>query len=246
VKVDVPMIVSVVDQVVSLFGHTCFYKGKAKLTYRTVGFLLINIGNNRTFTNNRIIIIAQYVNDINYALKGSIYYVGSCIEWLMNRFGLVSDPQSTDSIVFSLKDNRGVYFITSLVGLLTPYWNSDSKGAFFGLSIVTSKGHLIRTVLEGIAYRVCKIVELIKDYGFNTNYISVDGGVSKNNFLMQFQTDLLGIKIKRPFLKEITSLGCFYLAGLKSGIWYDLFELKKLENIEKKFSPKESNEKEIQ
>jgi len=246
-KINVPIVVSVVDQAASLFGHTCFHKGEAKVTYGTGGFLLINTGKERVFPKNKIItvIAAQYSDDIYYVLEGGAYCVGSCIDWLVQNLEFISSPRDTDKIASSLKDNGGVYFIPALVGLSVPYWEPDVKGAFLGLSRDVSKKHLVRAVLEGIAYRFYEIVELIKNDGFNINSISVDGGVSENNFLMQFQADLLGIEIKSPTIKEITSLGCFYLAGLKIGVWHNIMELKKFRNIGKVFLPNSNNKKEL-
>jgi len=239
---------SLVDQQASLFGHTCFYKGDVKITYGTGGFLLLNIGKKRIKLNDKIAttITAQYGNDINYALDGGVYCAGSCINWLINELKIVSNPKQIDDIAFNLKDNCRTYFIPSFAGISAPYWKPDVKGAFFGLSFKTTRKDIIRAVLEGIAYRFLEIVDVIKRNGFREiSSISVDGSVSKNDFLMQYQADLFGIQIKRPVVKEITSLGGFYLAGLKSGLWKDINSLRDRTEIETIFHPEEDNSKKI-
>jgi len=239
---------SLVDQQASLFGHTCFYKGEAKITYGTGGFLLLNIGKERVKLNDKIIttITAQYDNDINYALDGGVYCVGSCINWLIKELKIVSEPKQIDEIIFNLKENCGIYFMPSFAGLSVPYWKSDTKGAFFGLSLDTSGEDIIRGVLEGIAYRFFEIIEILKKNNLREiSSISVDGGVSKNDFLMQYQADLFDIQIRRPAFKEITSLGGFYLAGFKSGLWNDVKSLKFQKEVDKIFYPEQDNLKKV-
>ena len=239
---------SLVDQQASLFGHTCFYKGEAKITYGTGGFLLLNVGKKRIKLNDKIAttIAAQYGNDINYALDGGVYCVGSCINWLINELKIVSNPKQIDDIAFNLKDNCGTYFIPSFAGLSVPYWKSDTKGAFFGLSFKTTGKDIIRAVLEGIAHRFFEIIEIVRKNGFREiSSISVDGRVSKNDFLIQYQADLFGIQIKRPVVEETTSLGGFYLAGLKSGLWKDINSLRERTEIETIFYPEKDNSKKI-
>lgn len=246
--ITAPINASVLDQAASLFGHTCVYRGEAKITYGTGGFLLINIGDKRIPLEERIIttIAAQYDSSIQYALDGGIYCVGACINWLVEDLKIVSGPELTSKIASSLKDNGGVYFIPALSGLSVPYWKPDVKGAFVGLSQKNSRKHLIRAVLEGIAYRFFEIVNVIKNGGFsNLTSVSVDGGVSKNDFLIQFQADLLGITIQRLLVKEVTSLGAFYLAGLRVGLWSEVNELKDKLKMEKVFHPQEDNSKKL-
>lgn len=239
---------SLVDQQASLFGHTCFYKGEAKITYGTGGFLLLNIGNKRVKLNDKIVttITAQYNNDINYALDGGVYCVGSCINWLINELKIVSNPKQIDDIEFNLKNNCGTYFIPSFAGISIPYWESDTKGAFFGLSLKTGSKDIIRAVLEGIAYRFFEIIEILRKNNVREILsISVDGRVSKNDFLIQYQADLFGIQIKRSVVEETTSLGGFFLAGFKSGIWKDINSLRDKIKIETIFYPEKDNSKKI-
>jgi len=242
-EVSVPINAMVVDQAASLFGHTCFYKGEAKITYGTGGFLLISIGKERIALKDKIItvITAQYDNNIYYALDGGVYSVGSCIDWLVENLNFVSKPELTSDIALSLQDNGDVYYVPALDGLSVPYWQPDAKGAFLGLSRDNSKKHQIRAVLEGIAFRFLEIINVIKNNGLTINSISVDGGVSRNDFLMQFQSNLLGININRPLIKEVTSLGAYFLAGLKIGLWSDLIELKDKIKLERVFYPEKDN-----
>ncbi len=239
-----PFNASVVDQQASLFGHTCFYKGDAKITYGTGGFLLLNIGTERIKLKDKIslTIAAQYDKNINYAIDGGVYCVASCINWLINELKIVSSPKEIDEMKFDPSEVCTTYFIPSMAGISAPYWKSDVNGAFFGLSLNTKGEDLVRAVHEGVAYRFLELVDIIRNNGFNEiTEISVDGGVSRNDFLIQFQADLLGTKINRPIVREATSLGCFYLAGLKSGIWNDVKELKGKTEIEKVFLPEKDN-----
>ncbi len=242
--IKAPINASVVDQQASLFGHTCFYKGDAKITYGTGGFLLLNIGNERIELKDKIslTIAAQYDNKINYAIDGGVYCVASCINWLINELKIVSSPKEIDEMDFNLNEICTTYFIPSMAGISAPYWKSDVNGAFFGLSLNTRGEDLVRAVHEGVAYRFLEIIDIIRNNGFDEiKEISVDGGVSRNDFLIQFQADLLGTKINRPIVREATSLGCFYLAGLKSGVWKDVKELKGKTDIEKVFLPEKDN-----
>jgi len=237
-----------VDQQASLLGHTCFHKGEAKITYGTGGFLLLNIGGKRIKLNDKIstTLTAQYDKNVNYAIDGGVYCVASCINWLINELRIVSSPKEIDEMKFDAGEACNTYFVPSMAGISAPYWKSDVNGAFFGLSLNTKGEDLVRAVHEGIAYRFLEIVDIIKKNGFKEiTSISVDGGVSRNNFLIQYQADLLGTKIRRPAVRETTSLGCFYLSGLKSGVWKDLDSLKDKTVIEKVFSPEKDNSRKI-
>ncbi len=238
--VSAPLLASCVDQQASMFGHRCFSKGEAKITYGTGGFLLMNIGHKRLHLNDRIIttIAAGIDDNINYLLDGGVYCVGSCVNWLKNKAGIIEDPEDCDKYALSLNDNGGVYFVPALAGLSLPYWNSNLRGAFIGIALNTGKEYLTRAVLEGIAYRFYEIIELIKKNGFkDISYFSVDGGVSNSNFLMQFQSDITGIVFKRAFIKEVTSLGMFYLASLGAEIFKNIEEIKNIEQEEEYFKP---------
>jgi len=238
--VSAPILASCVDQQASLFGHGCLKKGEAKITYGTGGFLLLNIGEKRIDLKDRIIttLTAQYGDNVNYAIDGGVYCVGSCINWLKDRLGIILDAKDCDSFAYSIDSNEGVYFIPSLAGLSVPHWESNLKGAFFGLSLKTGKAHFVRAVLESIAYRFYEIINIIKNSGYNELlYFSVDGGVSNSDFLMQFQSDLTDVEIRRPKCKELTSLGTFYLAALKAGLFSNIEDIKDKVEYEKVFYP---------
>lgn len=244
-----PINASVVDQQAALFGHACFYRGDAKITYGTGGFMLLNTGRERVWLNDRLstTIAAQFDNDICYAIDGGVYCVASCINWLIKELKIVLSPEELGKIDFDNLKNSNTYFVPSMAGISAPYWKPEVNGAFLGLSLCTKGEELVRAMLESIAYRFLEITEIIRNNGFTEiSAISVDGGVSKNDFLMQFQADLLGVEIKRPKIKETTSLGCFYLAGLKSGVWSDVSILKKNKEDEKIFLPEKDNSKKLE
>ena len=243
--ISAPIFASCVDQQASLFGHGCLRKGEAKITYGTGGFLFLNIGEKRINLKERIIttLTAQYGDKINYAIDGGVYCVGSCINWLKEKMRLISDANECDNNAFSIDSNEGVYFIPSLAGLSVPYWEANLKGSFFGLTLKTGSVHFVRAVLESIAYRFYEIINLIKESGFEElNYFSVDGGVSNSNFLMQFQSNLTGIEIRRPENKELTSFGTFYLTALGVGIFNSLDNIKDRIKYEKIFYPEKDSE----
>lgn len=247
--ISAPIYASLVDQQAALFGHTCFYSGEAKITYGTGGFFLINIGENRLKLRDKIIttIAAQHSDNIQYAIDGGTYCVGSCIDWIVKRLKIVPNPEMTGEIAYAIKDNGGVYFIPGLSGLSVPHWEPGVRGAFMGLTLNTSAEHVVRSVLEGIAYRFLEILNIIKVNGFqDITSVSVDGGVSRNDFLMQFQADLFGIAVRRPTIREITSLGGAYLAGLKIGVWENIKCLKNRMEIDKIFYPEKNNSKKLE
>lgn len=235
---------SVVDQQASLFGHACFYKGEAKITYGTGGFLLLNTGKERLKLKSRIAttLAAQYNDEINYAIDGSVYCVASCINWLINELKIVSNPDEIAELGFDVNESCSTFFVPSMAGISAPYWKSDVNGAFLGLSLNTKGRDLVRAMHEGIAFSFLELVESIRYNGIiNISSISAGGGVSRSDFLMQYQADLLGTEIRRPAVHETTSLGCFYLAGLKSGLWTDLVSLKNMAKNEKVFLPEKNN-----
>jgi len=246
--INAPVCVSVVDQQSSLFGHRCFNKGEAKITYGTGGFFLLNIGKERLNLEDEVIttLAAQYNDEVYYVLEGGIYCVGSSINWLVNKLDILSNPESSNETSQSLEDNGGVYFIPGLAGLSCPYWRTDVKGSFWGLTLNTSNKHITRSVLESIAYRFYEIINIIKKNGFcEFKQIHVDGGVSKNNFLIQYQTDLIGMHIERPVSPEITSLGGAYLAGLRMGVWNSVDELKSINRNDDLFKPETDNSEKV-
>ena len=210
------------DQQSALFGHQCIEAGEVKSTYGTGCFMLMNIGHDPVFSKNGL--LTTLACDANgkpcYALEGSVFVAGSAVQWLRDGLQIINDSSETDAMAQKLKSSEGVVVVPAFVGLGTPYWNSDVRGAIFGLTRDTSKEHLARATLEAIAFQCRDLIQTMeKDTGLNTSCLRVDGGATANNFLMQFQADLLQIQIALPQNPESTVLGAAFLAGLASGFW---------------------------
>ncbi len=228
--IEAPIISSVVDQQSALYGHRCFYKGEAKLTLGTGGFLLVNVGSEIPFKKDKLIttVCPQVKDEKKYIIDGGIYTVGSAIEWLKNRIGLFN---SFEELAEMAKDgDNNVFFVPALAGLSVPYWTTESSAAFIGMGLSTDKGQLVKAVLESIAFRVYQILDLIEINSIETiKSLSIDGGVSNNTFLINYLSELSGIEIIKPKESEITALGGCYLAGLGLGVWSDPDQIKKIE-----------------
>jgi glycerol kinase len=176
---------------------------------------------------------------VEYALEGSIFVAGSAVKWLRDAAELVKDAADTEGYAKSLVSNDGVYVVPAFVGLGTPYWDSEVRGAIFGLTRGSGKAHLIRATLESICYQTKDVLSIMeKDSGIKLRGLRVDGGAVKNNFLMQFQADILGTKVERPVIQETTALGAAYLAGLAVGFWKDYADISKNWQLETNFKPK--------
>ncbi len=229
------------DQQAALFGHCCFEPGDLKNTYGTGCFALVNTGTQPIFSKKGLLTtIAWKIHDqVYYALEGSVFVAGAAIQWL--RDGLRMIQKSSDSETYALKvnDSDGVYVVPSFTGLGTPYWDSKVKGAIFGLTRATTKEHIIRATLESIAYQSKDVIETMKKEGKqDIHTIAVDGGASENNFLMQFQSDLLQCNLVLQESAQSTALGAALLAGLGVGFYKDLEEIKKIKTIKKLYCPK--------
>ena len=228
------------DQQAALFGQACFEKGMVKNTYGTGCFMLMNIGDKPLISKHGLLTtIAWGIGDeIVYALEGSVFVAGSAVQWLRDGIGLISSASETEKLASSLSTNNGVYIVPAFVGLGTPYWDSNAKGAIFGLTRGTKKEHLARAVLESICYQSLDVLSAMEaDSNIKIKSLRVDGGATANNFIMQFQSDLLGIPVERPIIKETTALGAAYLSGLATGYWESLAEIKTSRKIEKLFYP---------
>ena len=241
----VPITGSAVDQPAALFGRGCFETGELKITYGTGAFMLMNIGN-QFFLSKHNLLTSVGANldgeEIQYYYDGGIYSVGASLQWLKESLNFIADPKDTERMAKSLSDNQGVYFVPALVGLAAPHWNRNVKGVFFGLTSGTRRNHLVRAVLEAIAFRVSEIVRIMEeDSGIGIKDIKADGGVSQNDFLMQFQADLLGIPVKTAITAEMTGLGAAHLAGLKTRFWNSKDSLKRPSQEGKVFSPRGDN-----
>lgn len=234
------------DQQAALFGHLCTEKGMVKNTYGTGCFLLMNTGSKPVYSqNNLLTTIAWQIDDrVTYALEGSIFVGGAAVQWIRDGLNIIDDAREVEALASSVEDNGGVYFVPALTGLGAPHWDPYARGAIVGLTRGSTKAHIARAALEGIAYQVYDIVKAMEaDAGVAGSELRVDGGATANNLLMQFQSDIFGFPVVRPQLLEITALGAAYLAGLAVEFWADLDSLKSQWKIDRKFSPQMESEK---
>lgn len=234
------------DQQAALFGQLCTQPGMAKTTYGTGCFLVMNTGKEAVRSQNQLLTTVAWKigNEINYALEGSVFIGGAAIQWLRDGIELFSHAKETEKLATSLDDNDGVYFVPALAGLGAPHWDQNARGAFFGITRGTTIAHMTRAALEAIAYQVFDVLKAMeKDSGKPTQELRVDGGATANNFLMQFQADLLGCEIKRPKIIETTAIGAAFLAGLAVGFWKNQEELQELWEADQSFEPNMEAEK---
>lgn len=227
------------DQQAALFGQACFNKGMAKNTYGTGCFMLMNTGKEMVASKNGLLTTIAWGLDgeVKYALEGSIFIAGAAIQWLRDGLHLVDEAPDSEYFASKAKDNDGVYVVPAFTGLGAPYWDMEARGAIFGLSRGTKKSHLIRATLESLAYQTRDVLSAMEqDSGIALSALRVDGGACANNLLMQFQSDILGVKVERPQVIETTALGAAYLAGLATG-FYDINEIRNNWLIDQKFQP---------
>ena len=239
-RVKIPIAGIAGDQQAALFGQLCTEPGMAKTTYGTGCFLVMNTGKEAVRSKNQLLTtVAWKIGDeINYALEGSVFIGGAAIQWLRDGIGLLGNANESEKLAMSLKDNDGVYFVPALAGLGAPHWDQDARGAFFGITRGTTIAHMTRAALEAIAYQVYDVLKAMeKDSGKPTQELRVDGGATANNFLMQFQADLLGCEIKRPQIIETTAIGAAFLAGLAVGFWESREEIQSLWTADRSFTP---------
>jgi len=228
------------DQQASLFGQVCFDVGCAKNTYGTGCFILMNIGDKPVNSGNNLITTIAWVigDEVKYALEGSVFNAGSTIQWIRDEMRLIKTSAESQIEAEKVNDTNGVYLVPAFTGLGAPYWDMYARGAVLGITRGTRREHLIRAALESIAYQSMDILEVMKlDSGIDLKELKVDGGASANDFLMQFQADMLNINIKRPTITETTALGAAYLAGLGEGVWKSKVELIKSWSLDKMFVP---------
>lgn len=243
---EVPIAGIAGDQQAALFGQMCIEPGMMKNTYGTGCFLLMNCGNKPIFSkNNLLTTVAWKIGDeVNYALEGSIFIGGSVVQWLRDGLRLIHVSSEIEALAASVPDTGGVYFVPALTGLGAPWWDQQARGTITGLSRGTTAAHIARAALEGIAYQTYDIAEaMAKDSGLELRELKVDGGASRNNLLMQFQSDILQSKVIRPTVTETTARGAAYLAGLAVGYWSGVDEIRTQWAIDKCFSPKMDEEK---
>ncbi|MGE8203112.1 glycerol kinase GlpK [Heyndrickxia sp. NPDC080065] len=236
---EVPIAGIAGDQQAALFGQACFEKGMAKNTYGTGCFMLMNTGEKGVKSENGLLTTLAWGVDgkVEYALEGSIFVAGSAIQWLRDGLKMFENAPDSEEYATRVDSTDGVYFVPAFVGLGTPYWDSDARGAVFGLTRGTTKEHFIRATLESLAYQTKDVLDaMISDSGIDLKALRVDGGAVKNNFLMQFQSDILGVPVERPVISETTALGAAYLAGLAVGFWNDKEEIAKQWQNERTFT----------
>ena len=237
---EVPIAGVAGDQQAALFGQMCIEPGSVKNTYGTGCFLLMNTGDQPVLSKNKLLTtVAWEINGkVTYALEGSIFVGGSVVQWLRDNLRVIYSSEEVESLARSVPDSGGVYFVPAFTGLGAPYWDQYARGALFGLTRGSNVAHIARAALEGIAYQVYDIVKAMEsDTKLKLKNLKVDGGASRNNLLMQFQSDILASEVLRPRITETTALGAAYLAGLGVGYWEDLEEVQNQWQIERKFEP---------
>lgn len=234
------------DQQAALFGQTCFEEGSAKNTYGTGCFMLMNTGENIVESKHGLLTTIAWGVDgkVEYALEGSIFIGGASIQWLRDELRVLYDAKQSEFYANSVKDTNGVYVVPAFAGLGAPYWDMYARGAIMGLTRGANRAHLVRATLESIAYQVKDVLNAMQeDSGLKLKDLRVDGGASSNNFLMQFQSDILDVNIDRPKVVETTALGAAYLAGLAVEFYNNKDEIKKSWIIDREFIPNMSDEK---
>ena len=227
------------DQQAALFGQSCFEDGMVKNTYGTGCFLLMNTGKNFKLSENGLIttLACSFDDKVNYALEGSVFIAGAAIQWLRDSLKVIGKASETEKIAQSIEKLHDIYVVPAFAGLGAPYWDMYSRGAIFGLTRDTGVEHIIKATLESLAYQTKDIIDVMeKDSGIKLKSLKVDGGACMNNYLMQFQSDLLDCEVLRPEIIETTAMGAGYLAGLQSNIW-DKDQIIKNQKIDRSFNP---------
>lgn len=228
------------DQQAALFGQACFESGMVKNTYGTGCFMLMNTGDKAVKSDHGLLTTIAWGIDgkVQYALEGSIFVAGSAIQWLRDGLRMFRNSSESEEYAKRVSSTEGVYVVPAFVGLGTPYWDSDVRGAIFGLTRGTEKEHLIRATLESLAYQTKDVLDAMEaDSEISLKTLRVDGGAVENDFLMQFQADLLNVPVERPLISETTALGAAYLAGLAVGFWTDRSEISAHWNLDRPFEP---------
>ena len=235
------------DQQAATIGQTCFTKGSVKSTYGTGAFVLMNTGNKRIYSKNKLLTTICYRlnGKTTYALEGSIFIAGAGIQWLRDKIKFIKNAAETEKIVKSLKTNNGIYLVPAFTGLGAPYWNPNSRGIVCGLTRDTSKKEIVRATLESVAYQSYDLFNAMKNDGLKPNLIRVDGGMVKNNWFSQFLSNVIDTKVVRPQVQETTALGAAFMAGLKVGVYKSLSDISKNWKADRKFVPKMSKSNRI-
>lgn len=239
--VEVPIAGSAGDQQAALFGQACFEAGQAKNTYGTGCFLLMNTGSQLYESKSGLLstIAMSLDGKVQYALEGSVFVGGAVIQWLRDELRLITNARDAEYYASSVPDNGGVYLVPAFTGLGAPNWDMYARGTIFGLTRGTNRAHIIRAAQESIAYQSAELLTAVEqDTGITLSELNVDGGASRDNFLMQFQADIMNKTIRRPMIRETTALGAAYLAGLATGVWGGLDEIRTHWKLDQLYQPK--------
>lgn len=235
---EVPIAGMAGDQQAALFGQACFEEGMAKSTFGTGSFMLMNTGQDRVRSTHGLLTTIAWGMDgkVDYALEGSVFVAGSAIQWLRDGLRMIDHAMDSENYAKRVDSTEGMYMVPAFVGLGTPYWDSEARGAIFGLTRGTTKEHFIRATLESLAYQTRDVLEaMMTDSTLAISSLRVDGGAVKNDFLLQFQSDILGVPVERPSGNETTALGAAFLAGLAIGFWTDKQEIAERRQIDRTF-----------
>jgi glycerol kinase len=237
---DVPIAGIAGDQQAALFGQACVSPGLAKNTYGTGCFLLLNTGSQAVASRNNLVTTVAWQRDgrLEYALEGSVFIGGAVVQWLRDGLMIVRSAAEIEALAASVPDNGGVYLVPAFAGLGAPHWDAYARGAMFGLTRGSTRAHIARAALEGIAFQSAEILEAMqRDANITLSELRVDGGAAANNLLMQFQADILGVPVVRPEVLETTALGAAYLAGLAVGFWESTDDIARNIRIDRRFEP---------
>jgi glycerol kinase len=237
---DIPIAGIAGDQQAALAGQACWRPGLAKNTYGTGCFALMHTGGKRPVSRNRLLATRAASTGAapQYAIEGSVFIAGAAVQWLRDKLGLIATAAESGAIAASVADTKGVYMVPAFVGLGSPHWDARARGLISGLTQAAGRAEIVRAALEGIAYQTRELVDAMQaDSGASLKQLRVDGGASANDFLMQFQADILGCEIARPADVETTALGAAFLAGLATGVWRSTDELESLWGIDRVFTP---------
>jgi glycerol kinase len=238
---EVPVAGILGDQQAATFGQAAFSPGESKNTYGTGNFLLVNTGTESVSSSHGLLTTVAYQlgsEPVTYALEGSIAVTGSLIQWLRDNVGMIQSADEVEALAASVPDNGGAHFVPAFSGLFAPYWRSDARGVLVGLTRFITKAHIARAALEATAFQTREVLDAInEDFGGELSELKVDGGMTQNSLLMQFQADILGIPVLRPQVAETTALGAAYAAGLAVGFWQNLDELRQKWHEQARFEP---------
>jgi len=244
---NVPIKAIIADQQASLFGQCCFNKGDMKVTNGTGSFVDINTGNAPFASKRKLYPLVAWVveDEATYMLEGMSHNTGNIIDWIQEKLGLFKNPAETEEMAMKVESTNGVYFLPTFTsGISFPYWDPSARGNIFGISLDTSKEHIVRAVLEGICFRIKDFVEgIMKDTKIKVNKIKADGGVSQNKFILQFLANILGMEVHHSAQTETTALGAAFMAGLETGFYESKEELQQISNVDQVFTPNMDDEK---